>query len=388
MSATSATATVEGACAPGFEPLRDLLSANLRTGADAGASLCLIRDGEVLVDLWGGEARPGEPWREDTLVQVWSVTKTMAALTVLVLAERGEIDLDAPVARYWPEFAAGGKEGVLVRHLLSHTSGLAGWTEQISLEDLLDLPRANALLAAQEPWWEPGTGSGYHMVCYGHLLDGLVRGATGRPLAEQFRTLLAEPLGADVHLGVPEPDLGRCADQIPPPPGGIDLSSLPPGNLLLRTLVNPVLDIGGACNRAPWRTTSVAGANGHANARGVARVQSLVSHGGEIDGVRLLSPALIERLLEVQAEGVDPVLLQPTRWGLGYSLPVPASAPAIPEGRVLWWTGYGGSIVVNDLDRRVTFAYAMNRLHQHFMASPRTDAYVRTAWECLDGASA
>lgn len=393
MSGPTTLPGVEGHCAPGFEPLRDLLAANLAAGeatgattgsdGDVGASLALIRDGELLVDLWGGQARPGTPWQRDTIVQVWSVTKTMAALTVLVLADRGELDLDAPVARYWPEFAAQGKDAVLVRHLLAHTSGLAGWTEQLSFEELLDLPHANALLAAQAPWWEPGTASGYHMVCYGHLLDGLVRGATGAPLAELFAELLAGPLGAEVHLGVPEAELGRCADLIPAPPGGIDFSALPPDNLLIRTLVNPVLDIGGACNQAPWRTTSVAGANGHANARGVARVQSVVSHGGEVDGVRYLSPRTIERIFELQAEGVDQVLYSPTRWGIGYSLPVPASAPAVPEGRVCWWTGYGGSIVVNDLDRRVTFAYTPNKLDAHLMSSPRTDAYVRTAWECL-----
>lgn len=393
MSGPTTLPEVEGFCAPGFEPLRDLLATNLAAGAasgggigcegDVGASLALIRDGETVVDLWGGQARPGTPWERDSIVQVWSTTKTMAALTVLVLADRGVIDLEAPVARYWPEFAAAGKDGVLVRHLLAHTSGLAGWTEQITLETLLDLPRANALLAAQAPWWEPGDGSGYHMIDYGHLLDGLVRGATGETLAEQFRTLLAEPLGADFHLGVPEAALPRCADLIPAPAGGIDFAALPPDNLLIRTLVNPVLDIGGACNQAPWRTTSVAGANGHGNARAVARVQAVVSHGGEVDGVRYLSPEMIERIFEVQADGVDRVLYTPLRWGIGYCLPVPASAPAVPAGRVCWWTGYGGSIVINDLDRRVTFAYTPNKLDAHMASSPRTDAYVRTAWECL-----
>ena len=383
MPGTTATSEVGGHCVPAFEPLRDLFATHLAEGREAGASLCLVRDGEVLVDLWGGTARPGVAWEEDTLVQVWSTTKTMAALTVLILADRGVLDLDAPVARYWPEFAAAGKDAVLVRHLLAHTSGMPGWSETITMEDLLDLPRANALLAEQAPWFPPGDGSGYSMVCYGHLLDGLVRAATGSTLAEQFRTLLADPLDADMHLGVPESELGRCADLIPAPPGGIDVAALPPGNFLLPTLTNPLLDIGGACNRAPWRTTSVAGANGHGNARSVARVQSVVSHGGEVDGVRLLSPAMIERIFEVQSEGLDRVLLQPVRWGIGYSLPVPASAPAVPEGRVCWWTGYGGSIVVNDLDRRVTFAYTPNKLDAHLMSSPRTDAYVRTAWECL-----
>lgn len=376
--------SVSGTCAEPFAPLRGLLEMNLASGTDTGASVAVVQDGELVVDLWGGEKRPGEPWTEDTLVQVWSVTKTMAALTVLVLADRDVLDLDAPVSAYWPEFR---DDRVLVRHLLSHTSGQAGWTEPLDVTEMLDLEHANALLAAQEPWWEPGTASGYHMVSYGHLLDGLVRAATGRPLAEQFEELLARPLQADFHLGVPEHELSRCADLVEPPPSGIDYSLLPPDSFLLRTLVNPVLRVDPLCNSADWRTVSVAGANGHGNARSVARIQSAVSHRGEVEGDRFLSPATLDRIFDVQADGTDLVLLQPARFGIGYALPQPASAPAVPEGRVCWWTGYGGSIVVNDLDHRVTFAYTMNRMENHLMASPRTDDYVRTAFACVAEAS-
>lgn len=366
-----------------FTPLRDLLQQHLADGADLGASVAVIHDGALVADLWGGEARPGVPWAEDTVVQVWSVTKTMAALTVLVLADRGAIDLDAPVASYWSDFSSG---DVLVRHLLAHTSGHAGWTATLDIPGLLDLEKSEQMLAAQEPWWEPGTASGYHMVCYGHLLDGLVRAATGTPLAEQFRTLVAEPLGADFHLGVPDAVLDRCADLVPPPPGGIDYSALPEGNLLIPTLVNPFLDPA-IWNTPDWRRVSVAGANGHGNARAIARAQSVVSHGGEVGGVRLLSPATIDRVFEVQADGTDKVLMVPLRWGIGYGLPQPVAAPAVPEGRVCWWTGYGGAIVVNDLDRRVTVAYAPNRLENHMTSSPRTDAYVRTAFACVEEAT-
>ena len=383
-TAPSSTSTdLHGTCTDAFGPLRDLLSTNLADGTEVGASLAVVHDGEPVVDLWGGQARPSAPWQADTLVQVWSVTKTMAALTVLVLADRGEIDLDAPVSSYWSDFR---RDDVLVRHLLAHTSGMAGWTETLDVAGLLDLDRSTRMLAAQEPWWEPGTASGYHMISYGHLLDGVVRAATGAPLAEQFRALVAGPLGADFHLGVPEDALGRCADLVPPPAGGLDLAALPEDNLLLPTLVNPLLDIGGLCNTAEWRRVSVAGANGHGNARSIARIQSVVSHGGEVDGVRLLSPAMVDRIFDVQADGPDLVLMAPLRWGIGYALPQPASAPAVPEGRVCWWTGYGGAIVVNDLDRRVTVAYAMNRMDQHFTSSARTDAYVRTAFACVEAA--
>ncbi|MGN6252025.1 MAG: serine hydrolase domain-containing protein [Marmoricola sp.] len=372
-----------GTCDPAFAPLRALLEANLAEGTDVGASVAVVRDGELVVDLWGGQARPGHPWEADTIVQVWSVTKVMAALTVLVLADRGAIDLDAPVASYWTGFA---RDDVLVRHLLAHTSGYAGWTDRLDVDGLLDLERSEAMLAAQEPWWEPGTASGYHMVGYGHLLDGLVRGATGSPLSECFRTLVAEPLGADFHLGVPDAALERCADLIPPTSSGINPKALPPGNFLLPTVTNPLLDVTGLCNSSRWRQVSVAGANGHGNARAMALAQSVVSHGGEVRGVRLLSPATVDRIFEVQAEGTDLVLLVPVRFGIGYALPEPAPAPAVPQGRVCWWTGYGGSIVVNDLDRRTTVAYAMNRMEPHYTSSPRSDAYLRTAFGCLEGA--
>ena len=369
---------VHGTCTPPFEPLRALLATHLADGTDLGASVAVVHDGELVVDLWGGEARPGEPWREDTVVQVWSVTKTMAALTALVLVDRGELDLEQPVASYWKGF---GDRRVLVRHLLSHTSGHAGWTEQLTLDGLLDLEHANRLLAEQEPWFEPGSASGYNMVSYGHLVDGLVRAVTGRPLSEVFHEEVAGPLGGEFHLGVAPEVLPRCADLVPPPSGGIDYGALPEGNLLIPTLVNPVLDPK-MWNTPDWRAVSLAGANGHGNARGIARIQAVVSHGGEVAGVRLLSPGTIDRIFEVQAEGTDLVLLTPLKWGIGYGLPSP-SAPAVPEGRVCWWTGYGGAIVVNDLDRRLTFAYAMNRMENHFVSSPRTDAYVRTAFDCV-----
>lgn len=370
-----------GRCVPGFEPLRDLLASSLRDGGDAGASLAVVHDGTLVADLWGGEARPGEPWREDTVVQTWSVTKTMAALTVLVLVDRGLLDLDAPVATYWPEFAAG---DVLVRHVLGHTSGHAGWTEAITPEDLCDLERTESLLAQQEPWWPPGTASGYHLLSHGHLLDGVVRRATGSSLADQFRTLVAEPLDADFHIGLPDDEQGRCADLVPPPPTGIDYTALPPGNFLVPAMTNPLLDIGGWCNTPTWRRSPVPAVNGYGNARSIARVQAVVSHGGDVGGTRLLRPETIARIFEVQADGLDQVLLRPARFGIGYALPQPESAPAVPPGRVCWWTGYGGAIVVNDLDRRTTVAYAMNRMENHLMASPRTDAYVRTAFECLE----
>ncbi|MGO4258282.1 serine hydrolase domain-containing protein [Marmoricola sp. RAF53] len=375
--------TVDGTCTEAFDPLRSLLAENLTTGEDRGAALAVVHDGELVVDLWGGEARAGVPWTRDTITQVWSVTKTMAALALLTQVDNGLIDLDAPVARYWPAFAAHGKDAVLVRQLLGHTSGVPGWTAPVTVEDICELEKSEALLAEQEPWYPPGSAPAYQIVCHGHLVDGVVRGATGRTVAEILHEDVMAPLGGGFRLGVPEDELDLCADLSNPPPSNLDYAALGPDHFLIRTILNPLLAPEDVCNTPAWRRSAVGGAGGHGNARGIAQAQALVSHGGEYGGLRLLSPETAARVLEVQADGVDQVLSVPVRFGMGYGLPM-ATAPAVPQGRVCWWTGYGGAIVVNDLDRRTTLAYTPNKLADHMVASPRTDAYVRTAFDCLE----
>ncbi len=370
----------DGTCADDFAPLRELLDAHLADGSDAGASIALVHDGELVVDLWGGEARPGVSWTRDTLVQVWSVTKTMVGLAVLVLADRGELDLDAPVASYWPAFAAAGKGDVRVRQVLGHTSGVPGWTEPLTVEELIDLEHSEAMLAAETPWYEAGSAPAYQLIDHGHLLDAIVRGATGRPLADVLHEDVVGPLGGGFHLGVPDELLDDCADLISPPRLELDPEN-PPTDFLVRTILNPGLSTR-TCNSAEWRRSAVGGAGGHGTARGVAQVQAVVSHGGEVNGVRLLSPPMVDRIWEVQSSGTDLLLGVPLTFGLGYGLATPA-APALPSGRMCWWTGYGGAIVVNDVDTRTTFAYAPNKLLTHMVSSPRTDAYVRTAFDCV-----
>jgi CubicO group peptidase (beta-lactamase class C family) len=372
---------VDGTCADEFGPLRDLLEKNLASGEDTGASVAVVRDGELVVDLWGGEARPGVPWTRDTITLVYSVSKTMVALAVLMLAHRGQVDLDAPVTTYWPEFGAHGKDKVLVRHLLGHTSGVPGWTDPITETESLDIEDASARLAAQEPWYEPTTAPAYQIINHGHLLDAVVRGATGRSLADVVHEDVMAPLGGGFRIGVPEGELGLVADMIKPPGSNIDLASLPPDHFLFRTVPNPYLSPE-VVNTEEWRRGANAATGAHGHARGVALAQAALSHGGVTNGVRLLSPETIERVFEVQAEGVDLVLDEVVRYGMGYALPG-ASSPAVPDGRVCWWSGYGGAIVVNDLDRRTTFAYTPNKLAIHMIASPRTDAYVTTAFGCV-----
>jgi CubicO group peptidase (beta-lactamase class C family) len=344
-----------GTCSARFDPLRELFAAKLESGEDLGASLAFNIDGEVVVDLWGGWADEARtvPWTENTITNAFSTTKCMTSLAALVLVDRGELDLDANVAAYWPEFAARGKAGIKVRQLLSHTSGVSGWDQPVTVEDLYDWDKSTALLAAQAPWWEPGTASGYHMLTYGHLIGEVIRRITGQRLGEFFAAHIAGPLGADFHIGLPPSEFHRVANVVPPPAPPNDSPLLDPNSVAFKSMSNPAMAPETTWTEG-WRRADIGAANGHGNARSLARLQSAVACGGEVDGVRLLSPQTIDRIFEVQSNGIDLVIGMPSKWGLGYGL--------LPEGRVCCWGGAGGSLAMIDADRRMTFAYVMNKM--------------------------
>jgi CubicO group peptidase (beta-lactamase class C family) len=286
------------------------------------------------------------------------------------------------VATYWPEFAANGKEQVLVRHLMSHTSGVSGWDAPFALTDMYDLERSTALLAAQAPWWEPGTASGYHALNFGHLLGEIVRRVSGKSLTEFVATEIAGPLNADFQIGASKSDWARCAEIIPPPPLPFDTATMDPASVLFKTAVGPVAEAA-AANTEGWRQAEIGAANGHANARSVARVLSAVTLGGTVDGTRLLSPETIEHVFREQAHGVDLFLGAPIRFGIGYALPETASIPYIPEGKICFWGGWGGSVIIMDLDRRVTISYMMNKMQAGIIGSDNAGAYVSAVYEAL-----
>jgi len=367
-----------------FEPLRDVLEEGLNSGADCGLSLVIDVDGRTVADVYGGfadEART-RPWAADTIVNVWSTTKTVTSLAVLMLADRGLVDVDAPVARYWPEFAANGKDGVLVRHLMSHTSGVAGWNAPFAFADLYDLERSTAALAAQAPWWEPGTASGYHALDFGHLLGEIVRRVTGKSLKQFVDEEIAGPLGADFQIGARPADWDRCAEIIPPPPLPFDLASLDPDSVLIKVATGPAADAT-APNTAPWRLAEIGAVNGHGNARSVAGIMSVLALGGTAGGVRLLSPATIELIFREQSHGTDLFLGVPMRFGIGYGLPEPAGIPFVPEGRVCFWGGWGGSLIIMDTDRRTTISYMMNKMQPGLVGSDLAAGYLKAIYELL-----
>ena len=370
-------AEVHGDCDERYAAVRTVLENNLASGADVGASVAVYVDGEPVVDIWGGytDETKSSPWQRDTIVNVYSTTKTMTALSALVLADAGELDFDAPVSTYWPEFAAAGKESVQVRHLMSHTAGLSGWAEPMEATDLYDWEKATSLLAAQEPWWTPGTASGYHAVTQGYLVGEVVRRITGQTLGTFFAKHIAEPLGADFHIGLDAADDSRVATLLPPPPLTQQMGDLPADSVIRRTFTNPTVEVAATQTRE-WRAAEIPAANGHGNARSVAAVQSVLACGGEARGVRLLSEPGCNRVFEEQSNGTDLVLGIPVRFGMGYGL----ASEAMPLGpRTAFWGGYGGSVIVVDLDLRIAVAYVMNRMEAGLVGDTRGMEVVQAA---------
>lgn len=319
---------------------------------DAGGSVAVFLDGEPVVDVWGGftDTDATVPWQRVTITNVWSVTKTMTALCALVLADRGDLDLTAPVGRYWPEFATAGKHTVLVQHLLAHTAGLPDWEGPI--EELYDWPSATARLAAQEPVWEPGSAAGYHSLTQGFLVGEVVRRITGRSVGEFFAAEVAAPLGADFHIGLPAEHDHRVAPSVPPPSRDENYASSAPGTSAPPASSTTVRVRDG--NSIAWRRAQIPAASGFGNARSVALVQSVMACGGAMRGVRLLSREGCDRAGEEQFSGEDRRLGMAVRWGLGYGL----------FGNTLGWGGWGGSLVVIDPEAHMAVAYVTNQMRE------------------------
>ncbi|OBI75167.1 serine hydrolase domain-containing protein [Mycobacterium sp. E740] len=370
-----------------FDKVADALADEITKGEELGAAIAVDVDGESVVDIWGGHADRARtaPWTRDTIVNFWSCTKTLTALAALMVVDRGELDPYSPVADYWPEFGANGKGDIEVRHLLAHTSGVSGWEAPFSLEDMYDWDNSTSHLAGQSPWWPPGTASGYHALNYGHLIGEVIRRVTGKSLKEFVRDEIARPLNADVQIGAAPEDDDRIAELIGPPPLDLPFELLPGDHPMLKTFgaIRPDQDVAAVAETTDWRRADIGAANGHGNARGLARALSPISLGGKANGVQLLSQRTIDMIFEEQSNGPDQVLMIPLRFGIGFGLPCPASVPAIPDGRICWWGGWGGSAIAMDLDRRATIAYVMNRMGPGTTGTERTNRYARLVYEAL-----
>jgi CubicO group peptidase (beta-lactamase class C family) len=372
---------IEGWTAPGFEGVRDAFEDNFARHGDKGASLGVYVDGEPKVDLWGGTAdvSTGRPWAQDSVSIVYSATKGATAILAWLLAQRGLLDFDAPVTRYWPEFVGGGKGEVPVRYLFTHQAGLPYLDQQLTREEILEGSRIVEVLEQETPVWEPGTAHGYHALTYGWLAGALIAKATGTRLGEVFQAEIAKPLGLDFHIGLPPEDIPRVAplvDMPPPDPHALDAITDPAQRELLMALGAAAMDPASAFSRTlstngalptPDATTwndprvyqaEMPAANGISNGRSLARLYAATV--SEVDGTRLLSGETVDKARAEQVNGPDRTLIIPSRFATGFQLPTPSSPQLSPES--FGHQGAGGALGFADVRHRVGFGYVQNQL--------------------------
>ena len=384
---------IGGGCASGFETVRDAFEKNFTHNDEVGAAVAIWVDGDLVVNLWGGyaDARRRRHWRENTLASVFSGTKGLTSTCVHMLADRGEIDLDAPVARYWPEFGRAGKQNVTVASVLGHRSGVIGPRARMDWSQTADWDLVCERLAASEPWWEPGTAQGYHMVSFGFILGEVVRRVTGRTIGEYLRREIADPMGIDVHIGLPDTEHRRCAEMINKPhirdvlakggaPGHPESLAEHPMAALSVTMGFVPDDELGSNDITAWRRSEFPGTNGHVSALGLATFYNGLAQ------EKLLSRGHLEKVRVCQG-GFDPDIVLGPRvadhgWGLGYMLN--QRGVAGPNLGSFGHGGSGGSYGFVDLENRIGYAYVMNYFdHTKCNADPRSTSLSNEVYRIL-----
>lgn len=367
---------IHGSADPAFAALTAEFERNFAERGDVGAALSLVIDGRPVVDLWAGslDAARARPWAADSVVNVWSTTKAIGALCFAMLVERGACAYDDPVTRWWPEFAAHGKDGVTIAMLLSHQAGLCSFRDPAVVEDFYDQPAAAARLAASEPLWPPGSRSGYHAISIGVLAGELFRRIEGRSLGAFIAAELAAPLGLDLTLGLPVSEEARRAEMIAPPELATSnmTTDLNPSQAAayLNPVIEPLLP-----NTPAWRACELVSANGFSNARSLARLF------GEVAAGKLLSPQTLAQATALRISGVDEVLGVPARWAAGFLLNTDGLYG--PSEATFGHSGWGGSFAMVDPDRKVALAYTMNRMGTDLVGDPRDVALIAAAYEGL-----
>jgi len=373
---------IQGFCDDRFDGVRQAFESNFDAGKELGASLAVTQNGKFIVDLWAGDADSrGTLWQENTIVNVYSTTKTMAAICVLMLADRKELNLSDPMARYWPEFAQCGKQNVTLAHVMSHSAGLSGFDPPLeNVEELYDWDAICQRLAAQSPWWEPGSQSGYHAITQGYLQGEIVRRISGRSLGTFFREEVAEPLGADFHIGLDSAHDHRVGE-LQPPTQAPDSAVAGSGSIAERTFAGAFIDATEPRSEA-WRRAEIPAAGGIGNARSVARIHSALACGGTVDGVSLMSESGVQTILEEQIRGVDLVFGVPMVFGMGFGLNDPAF-PIGPNERSFFWGGWGGSLAIIDLDASISIAYVMNKMAPDLISDLRGGSLAAAVYQAL-----
>lgn len=369
---------IHGYTAPGFEPVRDTFEENFTDGLELGAGFAAWLDGELIVDLHAGHAdrKRTKPWTAETIVPVYSVTKAISALVIAMLADQGKLDYDAPLAKYWPEFGAHGKDRLTVAEALSHQGGVPGFAAPIDPALWLDPPALAARLAEEPPQWEPGTGSGYHPLSWGYIAGELVRRVADRSLGTILREDICAPLGIDFHLGTPASEHARCAE-LQRPAAMPELAEITPER---RTAF---LTKWAAPNRggAEWRKIEIPSANGHGTAAAIARLYSAYADEGRIGPLALFGPATFKALTRTRASGPDRVL--PFDMTFGAGVMGNNNLAFGPNRNSFGHSGWGGSAALGDPDRNLAAAYVMNRQSNLLLGDPRSTRLFASVYACL-----
>jgi CubicO group peptidase (beta-lactamase class C family) len=391
---------VEGTCSEGFSAVREEFDRNFAERGEVGASVAVTVDGETVVDLWGGVAdrATSRPWERDTIGIVWSCTKGAVALCAHMLVSRGELDLDAAVIDYWPEFGKNGKERVNVRMLLAHQAGLAAIRDPLPEPGLLDWDLTVEMLAAQEPLWPPGTRHGYHALTYGHVVGELVRRVTGRSLGTFFRDEVAGPLGLDFWIGLPKEHDARVAPTIPvePPAAGEEVSEFFTQAMTDPTSIPSLIAMNssgmlfpGVIDRREVYAAEIPAANGLANGRALAGMYRPLALGGAVDDVRLVDDATLAEATRVaSASSVDATLGIPTRFALGFmkamdNRALPGNDSVLISEDAFGHAGYGGSVGFADPGARLSFGYSMNKQGHGLGVNERGHALIDAVYGTL-----
>ena len=381
---------IEGTWDPRFLRVKEAFEAGFAERGELGAAVAITLDGKPVVDAWGGHVDKARtrPWKEDTLVNVFSTTKGVTAVCALRLVDQGRLDLDAPVARYWPEFAQAGKEAVRVKDLLDHRAGLPAIDRPLPPEALFDWKAMTDALAAQAPFWAPGTAHGYHAITFGWLVGEVIRRASGQTVGAYFREQIAAPLGLDFHYGLPEALTARVSDvraSAPPRPGERNLFAeimASPTSLTAKAFVNPTPLTAALVNSPAFRAVELPAVNGHGTARAIARLYGALACGGSLDGVRVLAPETVERARTEESFGMDLVLGETTRMGLGFMLSHPGAAFGPGKGG-FGHPGAGGSVGFADPEARIGFGYTMNKMGSRILIDPRPAALIDALYASL-----
>lgn len=376
-STPSRSHSIDGHCDQRFAPVRQAFERSFEQQDEVGAAVCIYHGGQKVVDLTGGwrDAQRTQRWTPDTVLNIWSSTKGVAASCFAMLVDRALADYDRPVAHWWPEFGVCGKERITLAMLLSHQAGLCGFTSPATIDDLLGGEAAAARLVAQEPLWTPGSASGYHAISAGILATALFRRIEGRSLRQFVADELALGRGLDMSIGLPAAQAHRAATMIAPPAmrsSQIGSYSRAQTAALANPPLDPLLP-----NSPRWREADLPSANGHSNARALATLYaSIVATDRPLVGAKALAQAT-----QLRIDNVDLVLGVPSRWAAGFLLNTEGCFGPTPEA--FGHSGWGGSLAFADPRAGLSFAYVMNRMGTTLRGDPRNTALIEAAYACL-----